>query len=578
VEVLLLDENRRVIEGEGQGEIAVKGRHLARGYWERPELTNQRFFPDPNESGVRVYHTGDLGYRSPDGYITHRGRKDSQVKIRGYRVEVAEIEIALLSIPGIREAVVSACEDSNGDASLVAYTVSEGEPVPSARALLGLLRQKLPSFMVPSAFVTLNALPLLPNGKVDRKALPSPSQDSFPLNSEYVAPRTDVERTLTTVWAEVLRLQRIGVLDSFFDLGGHSLSAARITSRVWELFGVEMSLQQFLSVPTIASLAEWIAQTSRVNTSVPEPLRLKPVPRNRLLPLSFAQQRLWLLDRIDPGSPLYNVPRALRLVGDLDVDALSRSLSEIVRRHEALRTTFPTVDEQPVQLIAEPHPIKLRMFDLSNLQTENQEEEAAKWMRNEVLMPFDLQVEWPFRAALLRLKDNEHLLLVVVHHIASDGWSSGVLVRELSILYEAFLESRPSPLSDLPLQYADFACWQRQWLQGEVLDKQLGYWKKQLAGEIPHLELPTDRPRGVQRSFQGATISFRLSQELTADLYRLSRQEGATLFMTLLAAFQTLLYRYTGQEELLIGTVIANRNRVETEGLIGFFVNTLVTG
>jgi acyl carrier protein len=264
VEVLLLDESGMVVEGEGVGEIAVKGRHLARGYWERPELTNQRFFPDPSESGVRVYHTGDLGYRSHDGYITHRGRKDSQVKIRGYRVEVAEIELALLSIPGIKEAVVSASEDSNGDASLVAYTVSEGEPVPSARALLGLLRQKLPTFMVPSAFVTLNALPLLPNGKVDRKALPSPSQDSFPLNSEFVAPRTDIERTLTTVWAEVLRLQRIGVLDSFFDLGGHSLSAARIASRLWELFGVEMSLQQFLSVPTIASLAEWIARGLRL--------------------------------------------------------------------------------------------------------------------------------------------------------------------------------------------------------------------------------------------------------------------------------------------------------------------------
>ena len=576
VEVLLLDESGVVVEGEGMGEIVVKGRHLSKGYWGSAELTSQRFFPDPSGSGVGMYHTGDLGYRSPDGSITHRGRKDSQIKIRGYRVEVAEIELALLSIPGIKEAVVAAREDSNGDACLIAYTVPEGEPVPSAKALLGLLRQKLPEFMLPSAFVTLNALPLLPNGKVDRTALPSPSQNSLPLNSEFVAARNPLEETLTAVWGEVLRLRRVGVLDSFFDLGGHSLSAAQVASRIRELFGVELSLQQFLSVPTVAGLAEWIAQSCLVSQRVPEPLSLRPVPRDRDLPLSFAQQRLWLLDRLDPGSPLYNVPRAIRLARALNVDALVRALTEIVRRHEVLRTTFPIIDEQPVQSISEPQPVKLRMFDLGNVQAENLEEEATKWMRQQVLSPFDLQAEWPFRAALLQLKEDDHLLMLVVHHIASDGWSSGILVRELSILYEAFLEGKPSPLPELSIQYADFACWQRQWLQGEVLDTQLGYWKRQLAGEISHLELPTDRPRGVQRSFHGATLSFRLSQELTAELYRLSRQEGTTLFMTLLAAFQALLYRYTGQEELLVGTVIANRNRVEIEGLIGFFVNTLV--
>ena len=307
-----------------------------------------------------------------------------------------------------------------------------------------------------------------------------------------------------------------------------------------------------------------------------EPPLLQPVSRDRHLPLSFAQQRLWLLDRLDPGSPLYNVPRALRLAGILNVDALERAFTEIVRRHEALRTTFPIVDEQPVQSVGAPQPIKIRMFEMSNLQTENSEEEVAKWMQQQALSPFDLQAEWPFRAALLRLKEDDHLLMIVLHHIASDAWSSGILVRELSILYEAFLAGKPSPLPELSLQYADFAFWQRRWLQGPVLDNQLGYWKKQLGGQIPHLELPTDRPRGMRRSFQGATSSFRLTQDLTSKLYQLSRHEGTTLFMTLLAAFQVLLYRYTGQEELLVGTVIANRNRVEIEGLIGFFVNTLV--
>ena len=307
-----------------------------------------------------------------------------------------------------------------------------------------------------------------------------------------------------------------------------------------------------------------------------EPPLLQPVSRDRHLPLSFAQQRLWLLDRLDPGSPLYNVPRALRLAGTLNVDALERALTEIVRRHEALRTTFPIIDEQPVQSVGAPQPIKLRVFELGNLQTENSEEEVAKWMQQQALSPFDLQAEWPFRAALLRMKEDDHLLMIVFHHIASDAWSSGILVRELSILYEAFLAGKPSPLPELSLQYADFAYWQRRWLQGEVLDKQLGYWKKQLGGQIPNLELPTDRPRGMRRSFQGATSSFRLAQDLTSKLYQLSRHEGATLFMTLLAGFQVLLYRYTGQEELLVGTVIANRNRVEIEGLIGFFVNTLV--
>ena len=315
-------------------------------------------------------------------------------------------------------------------------------------------------------------------------------------------------------------------------------------------------------------------RTSLVRNS--KPWLLKPVPRDQHLPLSFAQQRLWLLDRLEPGSPLYNVPRALRLVGALNVEALTRALSEIVRRHETLRTTFPIINEQPVQSIAAPEPVKLPVFDFSSLALETHEEESEKWMRQQARCPFDLQTEWPFRAALLRLKKDDHLLMLVVHHIVSDGWSSGILVRELSILYEAFLAGKSSRLPELSLQYADFACWQRQWLQGEVLNKQLRYWKKQLAGEIPHLDLPSDRARGVRRSFQGASLSFWLSQELTAELYQLSRQEGATLFMTLLAAFQALLHRYTGQEELLVGTVIANRNRVEIEGLIGFFVNTLV--
>ena len=269
-----------------------------------------------------------------------------------------------------------------------------------SESLLGLLRQKLPDFMVPSAVVILEALPLLPNGKVDRNALPSPSQDSLPVDSEFVAPRTQLEETLTTVWRDVLRLQRVGVFDSFFDLGGHSLSAAQIASRVRELFGMELSLQQFLSVPTIAGLAKWIEQTSRVSRRVSEPLLFKPVPRDRRLPLSFAQQRLWLLDRLDPGSPLYNVPRALRLAGILNVDALERALTEIVRRHEALRTTFPIIDEQPVQSVGAPQPIKIRMFELGNLQTENSEEEVAKWMRQEALSPFDLQAEYLARVAL----------------------------------------------------------------------------------------------------------------------------------------------------------------------------------
>jgi fengycin family lipopeptide synthetase B len=307
-----------------------------------------------------------------------------------------------------------------------------------------------------------------------------------------------------------------------------------------------------------------------------EPPLLQPVSRDRHLPLSFAQQRLWLLDRLDPGSPLYNVPRALRLAGTLKIDALVQALTEIVRRHEALRTTFPIIDEQPVQSVGAPEPFKLRVSDLGNLEAGNHEAEAAKWMQQEALRPFDLQAEWPFRAALLRLKEDDHVLMIVSHHIASDAWSSGILVKELSILYEAFLAGKPSPLPELSLQYADFAYWQRRWLQGEVLDKQLGYWKKQLGGEIPNLELPTDRPRGVRRSFHGATLPFRLPQDLRSKLYQLSRHEGATLFMTLLAAFQALLYRYTGQEEVLVGTVIANRNRVEVEGLIGFFVNTLV--
>jgi len=557
------------------GELYIGGAGLARGYLNRPELTAERFIPNPfsREPGARLYRTGDLARYLADGNIEYLGRLDHQVKIRGYRIELGEIEAVLVTHPQVREAVVVAREDEPGDRRLVAYVVVEEEQSPGVSELRHHLKAKLPEYMVPAVFMMLDQMPLSPNGKVDRRALPAPDQARPDLAASYVAPRTATEEVMEAIWAEVLGLEPVGINDNFFELGGHSLLATQVMSRVRTAFEMEVPLRVLFEDQTVAALAARIEAVRQTEHGV-KSSSMARVPRDREIPLSFAQRRLWFLNLMEPDSSFYNMPQTIRMSGVLNIQALHQTLNAIAARHEILRTTFAMVDGSPVQVIAPTISVPLPVIDLSELPEAQREAEMLYLATEEAQRSFDLTRGPLLRAKLLWLGADEHILLLTLHHIIGDGWSFSVLIRELMALYEAFLTGKPSLLPELTIQYADFTVWQRQWLRGELHDRQLSYWEKQLDG-LPQLELPTDRPRPTVQSFRGARQPFALSASLTKKLKTLSRQESATLFMTLLAAFQTLLARYTGQEDIVVGSPIANRNRAEIEGLIGFLVNTL---
>ncbi len=565
------------------GELCIGGDGLARGYLGRPELTAERFVPDPfahemGREGERLYRTGDLVRLRPDGNLEFLGRIDDQVKIRGFRIEPGEIEAALAGHGAVREAAVLAVEDPAGGTSLVACVAGEVEAGELRRHLLGLL----PEHMVPSRFVFFTALPLTPNGKVDRKELARTWRERADAQAEPAggeAPRTWTEELLAGMFAELLGVPRVGRTESFFALGGHSLHATQAVSRVREAFGVEMPLRTLFEAPTVAALAGKV-ETLRSRGEAAGAPPIVQAPREGHLPLSFGQQRLWFIDQLEPGSPLYNIPVALRVEGPLASAVLAASLGEIVRRHEALRTVFAERDGAPVQVILPAAPFGLPMIDLSDLPESRREALALTLAGEEATRPFDLARGPLLRGVLLRLAapggQMDHVAALTMHHIVSDGWSMGILIREVTALYAAFAEGRPSPLPEPTVQYADFAVWQHSWLHGEALENEISFWRRQLAGLPPLLELPTDRPRPAVLSFRGALRPVRLPAELTRQAQTLSRREGATLFMVLLAGFQALLARCSGQQDLAVGTPVAGRNRIETEGLIGFFVNTLV--
>jgi len=575
-QVYLLDDQLQPVPVGVPGELYIGGDGLARGYLNRPDLTSERFIPNPfsEVSGERLYKTGDLVRYLSDGNIEFLGRLDNQVKIRGFRIELAETEAVLRQHPDVLQSVVIIREDSPGEKQLVAYFVAT-ERVPSISELRNFLKQQLPDYMIPGAFVSLDALPLTPNGKVERRALPAPEMAGLEVETTFVAPRTPVEEILTAIWAEVLGVKQVGIYDNFFELGGHSLGAIQLISRVRTSLAIELPLPSLFENPTISGLAECVETAFRQDQSIAA-LPLLPVTRSEAMPLSFAQQRVWFLEQLKPGNAFYNMPAAVCLKGQLNVAALEQSLNQIMTRHEALRTNFVTVNGQPVQAIASTLTLTLPVVDLLQLPETEREIETQRLATEEAQQPFDLAAEPLVRTKLLQLSDAEHVLLLTMHHIVSDGWSIGVFLRELAALYEAFCNNVPLVLPELPIQYADFAVWQRQWLQGEVLESQLAYWKQQLDDAPALLELPTDRVRPAVQTFRGAFQTFTISKELSDALMTLSQRQGATLFMTLLAAFQTLLYRYTGQTDICVGTPVANRNRSEIEALIGFFVNTLV--
>ncbi|MEI2579470.1 non-ribosomal peptide synthase/polyketide synthase [Scytonema sp. PRP1] len=576
LQVYLLDQNLQPVPIGVRGEMYVGGAGVTRGYLNRPELTQERFISNPfaEVGGSRLYRTGDLARYLPHGELEYLGRIDNQVKIRGFRIELGEIEGLLGQHPAVWENVVVVREDEPGDKRLVAYVVLKVEQsatVPELRQFLG---NQLPSYMIPNAFVLLESLPLTSNGKIDRRALPKPDLDSTQLE-KFVAPRTPIEEMLAQIWTQVLKIEQVGIHDNFFELGGHSLLATQLVSRIRNLFKVELPLRELFTNATVAQLGRSLQQLQQQDialTSVPILKRTENVE----LPLSFAQQRLWFLDQFEPNSPFYNIHVALRLTGTLKVPALEQSLQAIVERHEALRTNFITVDGQASQIIQTQADWQVSVFDLQHLPANEQEIAVQQLAQEHAIQPFNLANQALFRAKLLLLNETENVLLVSMHHIVSDGWSMGVFVKELAVLYDAYAQDKSPNLLPLPIQYADFALWQRQWLQGDVLQSQLNYWQKQLKDAPALLPLPTDRPRPAVQTFAGARQEFALSLELTQKLTQLSQQQGCTLFMTLLAAFDTLLYRYTEQTDILVGTPIANRDRSEIEGLIGFFVNTLV--
>jgi len=568
-----------VLDGAGEpvpvgvaGELYIGGAGVTRGYRNRAAQTAERFLPDPfgGEPGARLYRTGDLGRWLPDGTVEFMGRDDAQVKVRGFRVELGEIEARLAEHAAVHEAVVAAREVGPGDDRLVAYYV--GAPT-GAEALRAHLAERLPDYMVPAAYVRLPALPLTANGKLDRRALPAPGGDAFARRG-YQAPVGGTETALAEIWSELLGVERVGVHDNFFELGGHSLLAMRVLSRVRQVFAVELPPQTIFVTPTMARMAWQVEDLHRAGLPVlPAVAR---VERTGPTPLSFAQERLWFLDQLQPGSAFYNIPAALRLRGALDAEALERALGEIVRRHEALRTTFTDRDGTPLQVIAPFGGFRVPVRDLSGLDGAAREAQVRRLASEDATEPFDLAAGPLFRASLLRLDAEEHVLLVCMHHVVSDGWSMGVLFRELSALYGAFREGRTSPLRELPVQYADYALWQRRHLRADAVEGELAYWRERLAGAPALLELPTDHPRPAVQSYRGTREAVELPGELLARLRALGRSEGTTLYMTLLAAFQVLLSRYSGSEDVVVGSPIAGRTRREVEELIGFFVNTLV--
>jgi len=575
VSVSVLDEQLGPAPPGTAGEVCIGGAALARGYLNRPDLTAERFIPDPRggEPGARLYRTGDRGRLLPDGNMEFLGRLDDQVKVRGFRIELGEVETVLHQHPRVREAAAVVHGENPGSRRLAAYIVPSPAGAPTASDLRAFLRERLPEYMLPAAFLTLEAMPLTPSGKIDRRALPVPDRGQPVLGDGFAPPRNPVEKALARIWAESLGVSEVGIHDDFQELGGHSLLATEVVSRVRDVLGVALPLSAMFNAPTIAGLGELIAAGGGA-VAPPEPA-LQPLPRNDELALSFAQQRLWFLDQLEPGSVMYNLPTAIRLKGALDLAALQRALTEIIRRHEALRTTFAAAGGRPVQVIAPPRPMPLPLVDLERLPEAGREAEARRLAQEDARQPFDLARGPLARATLLRLRDGEHVLLLTTHHIVSDGWSMGVIVRELSALYEAYSMDEPSPLPELPAQYADFAAWHRRLLSGDYLRDQLQYWKERLAGAPAALELPADRARPAVPTFRGATRTLTLPRPVYAGLKALGQAERGSLFMTLLAAFDVLLYRLTGQEDLVVGVPIANRNHSGLLGMIGFFVNTL---
>jgi amino acid adenylation domain-containing protein len=576
-QIYLLDSELQPVPVGTPGELYISGIGLGRGYLHDPEQTAENFIPNPfnDAPGSRLYKTGDLARYFPDGNIEFIGRIDHQVKIRGVRVELGEIEAALAQHPAVRDTVVVAQEDSRSEMRLVAYLVADPALRTSVGDLRSFLKQKLPEPLVPFAFVTLDAFPLMPNGKVDRSALPAPDWTQPVREEVFVAPRTVTERQLAVIWAEVLGVAPVGAHDDFFVLGGHSLSATLVLVRIRERCGVELSHRTIFETPILSALATQI-DNSPPASSTPEVLFSENAPSCQFEALSAGQTEIWFNHQLEPSVPIYNDPFTIYMQEPVDSAALELALNEIIRRHEILRTAFVSQDGCPVQCVQDEAIVNLTVTDLNSLVEIERERIALQQATAEARRPFDLSQPPLLRATLVRMNTTDCRLYLIVHHIVSDAYSVYyVLISELWQLYQSIRTQAPSPLQPLPVQYVDYARWQRQWLQSESAEKHLTYWKKQLEGVIP-LQLPTDRPHSSMRTFRGRFQSLALPEELVNELKTLSRRERVTLYMVLLAAFKAVLWRYSQQPEIVVGTVEAGRDRSQWGPLFGYFLNILV--
>ncbi|MFD2169214.1 amino acid adenylation domain-containing protein [Tumebacillus lipolyticus] len=566
----ILDQHLQPVPIGVAGELHIGGAGVTRGYLGRPELTEERFIANPFGEG-RLYKTGDLACYLGDSSVKFLGRLDHQVKVRGHRIELGEIETRLSAHEEIREAVVVA-----RDNMLVAYAVSAGADLPEATELRDYLREHLPDYMVPSAFVQLDAMPLTPNGKIDRKALPTPEGIGQAQQQNYVPPSTPLELALTTIWSDVLRVEKVGVHDNFFTLGGHSLLATQLVSRLVSDLKLNIALRDVFNRPTIRELAAAVAERSGAAESAGTPI--EPGSRERERLASYSQERLWFLEQLDPGNVAHNVPEIMRIIGPLDLQAVERSLQTMFERHDILRTTFADRDGQAMQVVepTESFRYELDVIDLTHLPSEEREAQATLITEAVTNKPFDLSSELLMRLKVVKIDEDHYIATPVFHHIITDAWSMGVFFYELQMHYEAYATGAEPTLPAMEIQFSDYAVWQREWLAGDSLTEQLDYWVDKLQGDLPVLQLPTDRPRQAVRSHKGSRFALHLPIALSKRVHALCQREGTTLYMTLLAAYKTLLHLYSGQSDILVGSPIANRQRKEIEELIGFFVNTLV--
>ncbi|HSR69774.1 MAG TPA: amino acid adenylation domain-containing protein, partial [Acidobacteriota bacterium] len=575
----ILDEAMRPVEDGGQGELYIEGIGLARGYLKRPSLTAASFLPNPfgdpgESSGSRLYRTGDVGRLLPDGRIEFLGRTDHQVKLRGFRIELGEIEAVLASHPEIAQAVVMLREDAPGSKRLVAY-LQAGKESLTVDQLRDFLKERLPEYMVPAVFVTLDDFPLTASGKIDRSHLPLPAPSRPDLEQPFVPAETPDEQAMVKIFREVLALERVGLKDDFFHLGGHSLLAAQIIARIREVFQVEIDYGAFFRSPHVAGLTESVKERRQSSSASRFP-PLRPADPSLPPPLSFSQERVWFISQMSPTSRAYNAYLTVRFKGLLDVDALRESLNEVIRRHEILRTSFPLQDEQPVQRIHPPWQVDLPLIDLRALPEVEREAEVRRLVGNACRSPFDVTRIPLLSWSLLKLADREHLWIQVEHHLLHDGWSMSRLASEIESLYRAFSQGLPSPLSAPRRQFRDFAFWQREWVESQAAKEQMAFWKAQLAHCPDLLKLPTSRSRPRAQSFEGRVIRMELDPELAADLRSLSHRQGVTFFMTLVALFKVLLRFYTGRDDIQIGTGLANRRLRESEEILGMIINNVV--